>query len=79
MSDNDTVETMLMVSEHAGWSEATMRTHWAGRHTGAKDLPLSGTGWYFKAGAYVQSNTSTGDRPPANAQVVVCSLTVTHS
>jgi hypothetical protein len=28
------------------------------------DLPLSGTGWYYKAGAYVQSNTTTGDRPP---------------
>ena len=44
------------------------------------ELPLSGTGWYFKAGAYVQSNTTTtGDRPPASAQVVIYSLTTTHN
>jgi hypothetical protein len=43
------------------------------------DLPLSGTGWYFKTGAYVQSNTTTGDRPPASAQVVIYALTTTHN
>jgi hypothetical protein len=43
------------------------------------DLPLTGTGWYFKAGAYVQSNTSTGDQPPAHAQVVIYALTATHT
>jgi Alginate lyase len=43
------------------------------------DLPLSGSGWYFKTGAYVQSSTSTGDQPPANAQVVVYSLAATHT
>jgi hypothetical protein len=43
------------------------------------DLSLSGSEWYFKAGAYVQSNTSTGDQPPANAQVVIYALTATHS
>ena len=43
------------------------------------ELPLGGTGWYFKAGAYVQSNTTTGDRPPASAQVVIYALTTTHN
>jgi hypothetical protein len=43
------------------------------------DLPLSGTGWYYKAGAYVQSNTTTGDRPPASAQVAIYALTTTHN
>jgi poly(beta-D-mannuronate) lyase len=53
--------------------------HLSYNDTTTVDLPLSGTGWYFKAGAYVQSNTSTGDRPPASAQVVISALTVTHS
>ena len=43
------------------------------------DLPLSGNGWYFKTGAYVQSNTTTGDRPPASAQVVIYSVATTHN
>ena len=43
------------------------------------ELPLTGTSWYFKAGAYVQSNTSTGDAATAAAQVVIYSLTVTHT
>lgn len=43
------------------------------------DLPLAGSGWYFKAGAYVQSNTGKGDTASAVGQVVIYSLTVTHS
>jgi hypothetical protein len=43
------------------------------------ELPMSGTGWYYKAGAYVQSNTTTGDRPPASVQVVIYALTTTHN
>jgi Alginate lyase len=50
-------------------------------YNGAKkfDLPLKGSTWYFKAGAYLQSNTSKGDKPTAIGQVVLNSLTVTHS
>lgn len=39
-------------------------------------LPLSGSGWYWKAGAYVQSNPSKGDAPTAVGQVVVYRLAV---
>lgn len=37
-------------------------------------------GWYFKAGAYVQSNTSNGEASAAYGEVVISSpLTVSHS
>ena len=43
------------------------------------DLPLSGSTWYFKAGAYVQSNPSKGDARPAAGQVIIYSLEVDHT
>ena len=43
------------------------------------DIPESGSGWYFKSGSYVQSNTDRGDRPDAVGEVVIYSLQVTHS
>jgi hypothetical protein len=32
-------------------------------HNGQKkaELPLTGSGWYWKVGAYVQANSDTGD------------------
>jgi len=42
------------------------------------DLPLSGSTWYFKAGAYVQSNPSKGDATTAAGQVIIYSLEVIH-
>jgi hypothetical protein len=42
-------------------------------------LPLSGSGWYWKVGAYVQSNTSKGDSADAAGEVVVYSLSCTKS
>jgi hypothetical protein len=45
----------------------------------AADLPLSGSSWYFKAGAYVQSNPEKGDSPDAAGEVAVYSLSVQHS
>jgi hypothetical protein len=45
----------------------------------AAELPLSGSSWYFKAGAYVQSNPERGDSPGAAGEVVVYSLSVEHS
>jgi poly(beta-D-mannuronate) lyase len=43
------------------------------------DLPLSGSTWYFKAGAYVQSNPSKGDTAAAAGQVIIYSLEVDHT
>ena len=45
----------------------------------AADLPLSGSGWYFKAGSYVQSNPGQGDRPDAVGTVVIYALRATHT
>jgi poly(beta-D-mannuronate) lyase len=45
----------------------------------AADIPMSGSGWYFKAGAYVLSNTDKGDSPDADGEVVIYSLRVEHS
>jgi poly(beta-D-mannuronate) lyase len=42
-------------------------------------VPRVGTGWYFKAGCYVQSNPSQGDRPHAYGEVVIYDLNVRHS
>jgi hypothetical protein len=39
----------------------------------------SGSGWYFKSGSYLQSNTSKGDKPTAAGEVVIYALKVTHS
>lgn len=41
-------------------------------------LPLSGTGWYFKVGAYVQANGSQVTDPSTTGEVTVYSATVTH-
>jgi poly(beta-D-mannuronate) lyase len=39
---------------------------------------MDASGCYFKAGCYVQSNTSTGDLPTAFGQVEISRLTITH-
>lgn len=39
----------------------------------------SGSGLYFKAGCYTQSNTSKGDLPTAYGQVEISALSVTHT
>jgi Alginate lyase len=43
------------------------------------ELPLSGSGWYWKVGAYVQSNSSHGDGASAEGEVTVYSLKCVHS
>jgi len=43
------------------------------------ELPLSGTGWYFKTGAYVQSNIEKGDKAGTVGEVTIYSVKVTHS
>jgi Alginate lyase/Secreted repeat of unknown function len=43
------------------------------------ELPLSGSGWYWKVGAYVQSNTSKGDGADASGAVTVYALNVDHN
>jgi len=50
-------------------------------YNGAKkvDVALAGSGWYFKSGSYVQSNTSKGDKADAVGTVVVYQLGVTHT
>jgi len=50
-------------------------------YNGAKKLDIAkrGSGWYFKSGSYVQSNTSKGDKASAAAAVVIYRLAVKHS
>ena len=43
------------------------------------ELPLSGSGWYWKVGAYVQSNASKGDGAGSVGEVVVYSLDMKHA
>ena len=43
------------------------------------DLPISTSTSYFKAGAYVNSNTSKGEKSSAEGQVVVYNVDVKHS
>jgi hypothetical protein len=45
----------------------------------AGEVPLAGDGWYFKAGAYTQSNPERGDAPDAAGEVVLYALDVTHT
>ena len=43
------------------------------------DEARSGSGWYFKAGCYTQSNPSKGDAPKAYGEVVISRLDVKHT
>ncbi|MGH8966001.1 MAG: polysaccharide lyase family 7 protein, partial [Actinomycetes bacterium] len=43
------------------------------------EIPASGTSWYFKIGAYIQSNPEKGDSPDAAGEVVVYSLKINHT
>jgi poly(beta-D-mannuronate) lyase len=43
------------------------------------DVANAGSGWYFKAGCYTQSNLSKGDAADAYGEVVVQALTVSHT
>jgi hypothetical protein len=45
----------------------------------AAEIPASGSGWYFKAGSYVQSNSERGDAADAVGEVVIYALSVEHS
>ncbi|OZM78841.1 polysaccharide lyase family 7 protein [Pseudonocardia sp. MH-G8] len=44
----------------------------------AAELPLHGSSWYFKVGAYTQSNPEKGDEPGAAGEVVVYDLALDH-
>ena len=43
------------------------------------DFAKSGSGYYFKAGVYTQSNVSKGDSPSAYGEVIIYDLQVLHS
>jgi poly(beta-D-mannuronate) lyase len=45
----------------------------------AGSMPATGSGWYFKTGAYLQSNTAHRDAPTATGAVRLYSATVNHS
>jgi hypothetical protein len=48
-----------------------------GNHVGG--VAQSGSGWYFKTGSYLQSNTDRGDSADAVAKVVLYAVGVTHT
>ena len=45
----------------------------------AGSIPQSGTGWYFKTGSYLQSNTEKGDAADAVGKVVLYQVRVIHA
>jgi hypothetical protein len=50
-------------------------------YNGAKKLDIAkrGSGWYFKSGSYVQSNTSKGDKASAVGVVVIYKIDAKHT
>jgi hypothetical protein len=44
----------------------------------AAELPLNGSGWYYKVGCYTQSNPEKGDKAGAAGEVVVYDLAIDH-
>jgi hypothetical protein len=44
----------------------------------AADLPLKGSSWYYKVGAYTQSNPEKGDESGSAGEVVVYDLAIDH-
>jgi hypothetical protein len=45
----------------------------------AGSIAQSGSGWYFKTGSYLQSNTEKGDAADAVGKVVLYQVDVTHT
>jgi hypothetical protein len=45
----------------------------------AGSITQSGSGWYFKTGSYLQSNTEKGDAADAVGKVVLYQVAVTHT
>jgi hypothetical protein len=45
----------------------------------AGSIAESGSGWYFKTGSYLQSNTEKGDAADAVGKVVLYQVDVTHT
>ena len=45
----------------------------------AADIERTGSSWYWKIGAYTQSNPEKGDSPDAAGEVVVYSLSIEHT
>ena len=45
----------------------------------AGSIPQSGSGWYFKTGSYLQSNTEKGDAADAVGKVVLYQVRVIHA
>jgi hypothetical protein len=43
------------------------------------DVAKSGSGYYFKAGCYTQSNVAKGDAPDAYGEVVIYDLQISHN
>jgi len=43
------------------------------------EVPLSGSGWYFKTGSYVQSNLDRGEASDAVGEVVIYGLALDHA
>ena len=43
------------------------------------EINRAGSGWYFKTGTYLQSNTDKGEQATASGQVVIYALAVRHS
>jgi hypothetical protein len=43
------------------------------------EVPLSGSGWYFKTGSYVQSNVDRGEASDAVGEVVIHGLALEHA
>jgi len=43
------------------------------------EVPLSGSGWYFKTGSYVQSNLDRGEASDAVGEVVIYGLALEHA
>jgi alginate lyase len=58
-------------------TEGRIDVEYNGKRIG--NIAQSGTGWYFKTGSYLQSNTEKGDDANAVGKVVLYQVSVTHS
>jgi poly(beta-D-mannuronate) lyase len=84
--EGDGDELAVLDANYSVGTTFTVRLEVSGGHirvfyNGAQklDYAFSGSGLYFKAGAYTQSNASKGEPAGAAGQVVITSLRVTHS
>ena len=79
LTDNYVLGTEMTITITATAAGIAVNYQSSGRSAALQFGNLKGSGWYFKAGCYTQSNPTTGDDPTDYGQVIIYDLSVAHT